>query len=64
MDHNIDHNIHNKSDKGKSPNLCTHCDKSFLKICNLKRHFMTHTRVKPFKCNLCEKAYYTSSTVV
>jgi uncharacterized Zn-finger protein len=36
---------------------CILCDRTFTKTSQLKRHMQTHTKVKPFPCPFCPKAY-------
>ncbi|KFM71028.1 Zinc finger protein 16, partial [Stegodyphus mimosarum] len=37
--------------------LCDICGKSFRYKEYLKKHIFTHTGEKPYKCNLCSKAF-------
>lgn len=39
------------------------CDKAFPSSTRLKRHFIIHTALKPFKCKVCNKAYNRSSSL-
>ena len=38
---------------------CTHegCDKVFYKLHNLKKHLLTHTGERRFKCDVCDAAF-------
>lgn len=38
---------------------CTHpnCDKTFIDNSKLKRHYLVHSGIKPYACNLCGKAF-------
>ncbi|KAB0790885.1 hypothetical protein PPYR_14972 [Photinus pyralis] len=42
------------SAKSKKLYDCTHCDRSFRWLRNLKRHSLTHNQSKPFTCDQCE----------
>ncbi|KAG5875785.1 hypothetical protein JTB14_023533 [Gonioctena quinquepunctata] len=37
--------------------LCPHCGRAFMQSVHLKYHMWTHTGIKKFKCDLCEKSY-------
>ena len=37
--------------------ICRHCEKTFAKKGCLKRHLISHTGLKPFKCNQCDSSY-------
>ena len=36
---------------------CRFCTKSFMKPRNLRRHILTHTEVKPYRCKTCESCF-------
>ncbi|XP_076056679.1 uncharacterized protein LOC143034470 isoform X1 [Oratosquilla oratoria] len=36
---------------------CSHCGTLCKGLCQLKKHFMTHTRKLPFKCSHCKASY-------
>ena len=39
------------------------CDYASTLIGNLKRHVMTHTRERPYKCGLCDFSAITSENL-
>lgn len=43
---------------------CSHCDKSFAYMGNLKRHIkMHHGEYRPFKCSLCVKRFWGNDSL-
>ena len=42
--------------------ICGHCVR-FKQHQNLKRHMHTHTGIKPFTCDFCEKGYTDAYTL-
>ncbi|ORY30306.1 hypothetical protein BCR33DRAFT_657956, partial [Rhizoclosmatium globosum] len=45
---------------------CTYegCTKAFPTAAALRSHFLTHTKEKPYKCDLCPKTYTTNNRLV
>lgn len=37
--------------------LCKVCNKSYLKLSNLKAHMIIHTDLKPFNCSICDRKF-------
>ena len=42
---------------------CEVCSREFRYNCELKRHFVVHTKEKPFACESCDLQYGTSSNL-
>ncbi|XP_054575920.1 zinc finger protein 705A-like [Eptesicus fuscus] len=51
-------NRHNESHTRS--NICE-CGKAFSSVFSLRRHKMTHSKEKPFKCNVCGKGFLQKS---
>ncbi|XP_055901821.1 zinc finger protein 729-like [Eupeodes corollae] len=47
--------------KGERTIACVYCDKPFKRQYDLLRHHRTHTKEKPFQCNVCVKSFSTKS---
>ncbi|XP_064156048.1 zinc finger protein 1035 isoform X1 [Anguilla rostrata] len=43
--------------EGEGEYKCRFCTKSFMKARNLRRHILTHTEVKPYRCKTCESCF-------
>ena len=48
---------HMMNHDSRRPHCCTECSKSFVRLEDLRRHFVTHGDFK-FKCNQCEKQFF------
>nr|XP_023019105.1 uncharacterized protein LOC111507948 [Leptinotarsa decemlineata] len=49
--------VHQKQTEGQCS--CSRCGKRFQNKSNLKIHMLTHSGIKPFKCNSCDAAFTT-----
>ncbi|KAG5873399.1 hypothetical protein JTB14_017986 [Gonioctena quinquepunctata] len=49
--------VHQKQTEGQCS--CSRCGKKFQNKSNLKIHMLTHSGIKPFKCNHCDAAFTT-----
>nr|XP_054760472.1 transcription factor Ovo-like 2 [Lytechinus pictus] len=41
----------------KKTHICSFCEKGFQDKFDLKRHYRTHTGVRPYKCNICPRTF-------
>ncbi|GFR33266.1 hypothetical protein TNCT_369751 [Trichonephila clavata] len=42
---------------------CGECSYSTIVLNDVKRHFLTHTGEKPYKCNTCKKCFSRKSSL-
>ena len=42
---------------GKWPFKCSYCDKGFVSSRELQRHIPSHTKEKPFVCDICGASF-------
>ncbi|CAL1538812.1 unnamed protein product, partial [Lymnaea stagnalis] len=49
--------------RGRFPNMCSHCPKSFKKPSDLQRHLRIHTGEKPYICEICNRSFTVKSTL-
>ncbi|XP_075159652.1 uncharacterized protein LOC142232845 [Haematobia irritans] len=57
--------VHKKSHMGEASKTyqCEHCDKKFLRNIDRTVHMRSHTGEKPFKCEICDRAYSSKFNV-
>ncbi|XP_033725039.1 uncharacterized protein LOC117315018 [Pecten maximus] len=60
-----DYQTHMKSHKDENLRTfhCDQCPKGFFKLAHLKRHLLTHTTDRTYKCALCDKCYKDPDTL-
>lgn len=46
---------------GEKPYHCTHCERQFVQVANLRRHLRVHTGEKPYACELCSSKFSDSN---
>lgn len=46
---------------GEKPYSCSHCDRQFVQVANLRRHLRVHTGERPYTCEICESKFSDSN---
>lgn len=46
---------------GEKPYSCSHCDRQFVQVANLRRHLRVHTGEKPYTCEHCKAKFSDSN---
>ena len=57
---NSDH-LERGANQSQNPLTCNFCQKTFVHMCNLRVHEMTHTGERPHACGFCKKRFITKS---
>ncbi|XP_039436521.1 zinc finger protein 431-like [Culex pipiens pallens] len=51
------------STRGSGRHACKHCDRVFSRGTHLRRHLLTHSKMRPFPCRFCPKLFARSDAV-
>jgi krueppel len=46
---------------GEKPYSCSHCDRQFVQVANLRRHLRVHTGERPYTCEICDARFSDSN---
>lgn len=46
---------------GEKPYSCSHCDRQFVQVANLRRHLRVHTGERPYNCEVCNARFSDSN---
>lgn len=46
---------------GEKPYSCSHCDRQFVQVANLRRHLRVHTGERPYTCEICASKFSDSN---
>lgn len=46
---------------GEKPYSCSHCDRQFVQVANLRRHLRVHTGERPYNCEICDAKFSDSN---
>lgn len=46
---------------GEKPYSCSHCDRQFVQVANLRRHLRVHTGERPYTCEVCNARFSDSN---
>lgn len=46
---------------GEKPYHCSHCDRQFVQVANLRRHLRVHTGERPYTCEICDGKFSDSN---